>query len=393
MASFSTDSDFTRIATDDRNIQEISELIVTEFVENDLSEIFNVRTDVKGGQQLAVITPTEKKTLAYQDTATPTYGTPNVASRKFRWNLKGASFRDRIFYNSFKESWTKWLIGDQGNAISFDASQVFNFITEYVANAFYSDILRISLHGRGAGLSGGNALSTAAASVNKNAQGTNILRSADDIKYYNIIEYGLIETCKFWKRSTGAPYNELAGNFVDINLNANNRASGTGTGEQYNLPTNYSRELFDQLVYDSTINISPNVIIANGALVQNYERSLTKNNNLQSNEDRFISGATGINALGYNLVKLQQYDRQRRADFTRNYNSVTGTNKAHTDTAHFALWANKDNLELAINGQNALNNLRITFPDGADEYVYIKGDYEIDFKFTAPVAGGFRCAL
>ena len=379
MATFSSFTDFKRIASDERQIREVSELIVTEYLENDLSDIFTIRTDIKGRQDIATVTPTEKRTKIYSET--PVFGDPNINSIRQQFNPQPASYRDRVAYPKFSGAWTKWLVGDQGNSISFNATQVFDFLVSYLSRGFQSDIVRIALHGS-------KSLTSGTASQAKNAAKTNVLVNTGEIVNYNIIDVGLVETCKFWRNSTAAQYTALRSNFIDIDKNANTVATGTGDNQQYNLETNYARNLFDSLVYDGTINIEPNVIIANAALVQNYERSLTKNNALQSNEDRFISGATGQNVLGYPLVKLVRYDQQRRADFTRAY-----PGRSHTDTAHFALWANKDNLELAINAQSALNNLRITFPDGADEYVYIKGDYDIDFKFTAPIVGGFRCAL
>ena len=382
MASFTSLTDFTKIATDERNIRELGELIVVEYLENDLNQIFNVKTGIKGRQQIATVTPGEKYTTKY--TKNPTFREDDIVKAVTQvWNPQVAQYRRRIHFDDFKEQWTKWLIGDQGDATAFDSSQVLNFITEYIARGLYSDIVRIALHGR-------SNLTSPTGTPAKNANKTNILTRPADVQYYDLIDFGLIETFKFWQiesaKTADSQYKALAGNFISIDKNANNQVTGRGTNGQYNLAENYSRNLFDSLVYDSTIDIEPNVIIANNALVQNYERSLTKNNALQSNEDRFISGATGQNALGYNLVALRRYDQQRQ-------NDCTFGSTSHTDTAHFALWANKDNLELAVNAESALRNLTVTFPNAQDDYVYIKGNYEIDFKFTAPVAGGFRCAL
>lgn len=394
MANFTTRDKFVDIASDSRLIREVGELVVTEYVENQLSDIGTVETGIKGRQQISTVTPGEKYTTKYKKEPDFTDG-ENITSVDQTWNPQVAQFRRRIHFNDFINSWEKWLIGDQGNATAFDTTQVFNFITEYFAQGFYSDIVRIVVHGK-------SNLTSGTASQAKNAGRTNILGSANDVKFYDIIDYGIVETFKLWRYGTDAKYTALRENFVDIALNANTRASGVGgatgsatnpTGEQYNLPTNFARNLFDQLVYQGTINVTPNTIITNGALVRNLQRSLTKNDNLQSNEDRFISGQEVTQAYGSSVQELFRYDQHRRGDFTRNYNAVTGTNKAHTDTAHFALWYNRENLKIALNAESALSNLRITFPDASDDYVYVKGDYELDVKFILPVLGGFRCAL
>lgn len=404
MARFSSDSDFVNIATDERFVQALQEVDVLSYLEGRLEDYFTVVRDVRGRQEIATVTPSEKYTTKYQGDE-PTYNDIEVPFIKQVINPVDASLRYRQGYSKYRRKWQDWLVGDQGNSTSFVASQVFDFTVDEAVKAWFSDVMRAIVHGRGGGQSSGRVGATVSnnipsvpaltggTTVAKNANQGNILKDSSEVKYYDFPEFGLIESIKDWNRNRST--NGLANNFISLSKNGADQPTGRGTNGQYNLASDYAKNLIDELVLETDIDIDFNIILCNTALYNNYARSLASNNNLQSNEDRFLRGegrqnnSGALDALGYPLTRIKRYDAHREKDFTRTYPSSL----SHTDTPHFLLLADKNTLKVYLDPQAALNNLRVTFPDGEKEYVYIKGDYKVDFKFTAPVAGGFRCAI
>lgn len=392
---------FRQIATDQRFIEEISELILTEYQGGMLNDYFNVVTGIKGQQDIVTIIPTEYISHSPAATDPSTNRTFTPADTNFikqTWDPRRIQISRTLSWEQFSKTFSQWLIGNSEDPTTPSAGDVVNFIVNETVKGMVQDTIRICLFG-------GSALSSGAATSAKNGAGTNVLTDATKVKEFNQIAYGLIETAKHWRRNEPA----LKDNFINIDKNqtgaiTNNVPgtlvpSGILNNEQYNLSATYARDIFRQLVRPSYLDIEPDILLCSSSLYYNYTEYLEGNGvttRLQSDQERETGGSAyrGNNQFrGVPIQEIKRYDTWRAKNFTRNYNAITTANKSHTDTAHFALYARKDNLQVGIASTESVDNLRIVHPDAENDLIYIKGDYYLDFKFVSPLEKSFRVAL
>lgn len=373
MSDLSILNKFIELADSNRNISEISDINQRKFLTGDLSDYVTIRPRVKGNQQIAIATPPEFLTQKLGSVRTYTDATeiPTVSQR---WSPEAQGINKRFTPRQLLDTFEIWEFGEAGNLLADEGARVIQFIADYTVDGARQDTKRILYHA-GEALTGGT---TAA----KNTEATNVLSDAAQVPRYNQFSRGIVETFKHWYKTSSYG---LSNNFVEFTKNNNNIAYGTNSNQQYGVTGEEVLELLQDLVKDGNKGITGDTIYLSETLYDAY---------MEYKETRVLESSIRAQERGAvpvfrrkPIVKIQVYDNYRTRFFRRTYPGSLN----HVDVPHFALYCRKADLLLGVDSAESLTNIRIERPGGSDDNFYIKGEYLIDFKFAAPIDGGFKC--
>lgn len=349
-------SDFTDLATSDRYITDLKEIVKNDVFQQDTSEFFTIVPGVKGGQQVAAMKGFEYVTVASQGCG-GTGISPQFPAFSQKWNPKMAEVRIKYCYTDFENSFTQWGLNNGYKRKDLTGTELALFIEDLTVKAMKADLLRLVLMG------------------DKDIAAQDILTDeAGKTKYYDIIDKGLLPTLQYLKTLP-----EFSGNFVALDKN-----TGALT-DQLNLPATYALDLYENIL-DDVYDFDGDILLTSNRLFKNYQKWVKRANGygIQSNVDLTQKGITDPMVDGESLKPIVQYDRWRRTDF------VTGATP-HIHLPHFALYAKKGDLQVGVDDAASLEDITLEYIGGEDESFYIKANYLVDFKMTNPYA--FRAAI
>ncbi|MHC0442314.1 hypothetical protein [Flavobacterium sp. 3-210] len=349
-------SDFTDLATSDRYITDLKEIVKNDVFQQDTSEFFTIVPGVKGGQQVAAMKGFEYVTKASAGCG-GTGISPQFPAFSQKWNPRMAEVRIKYCYTDFENSFTQWGLNNGYKRKDLTGTELALFIEDLTVKAMRADLLRIVLMG------------------DKDIAAQDILTDeAGKSQFYDIIDKGLLPTLQYLKTLP-----EFAGNFVALDKN-----TGAMT-DQLNLPATYALDLYES-VLDDVYDFDGNIFLTSNRLFKNYQKWVKRANGygVQGNIDSTLKGVTDPMIDGETLKPIVQYDRWRRNDF------VTGATP-HIHLPHFAMFTKKEDLQVGVDDAASLEDITLEYIGGEDESFYIKANYLVDFKMTNPYA--FRAAI
>jgi hypothetical protein len=349
-------SDFTGLATSDRYITDLKEIVKNDVFQQETSEFFTIVPGIKGGQQVAAMKGFEYVTKASAECGGAGIS-PDFPAFSQKWNPKLAEVKIEYCYSKFEGAFTQWALNNGYKRKDLTGTEMALFIEDLVVKAMKADLLRIALMG------------------DKDIASQDILTDeAGKAQFYDIIDKGLLPTLQYLKTLP-----EFAGNFVALDKN-----TGAMT-DQLNLPATYALDLYES-VLDDVYDFDGDSLLTSNRLFKNYQKWVKRANGfgIQSNVDLTQKGITDPMVDGESLKPIVQYDRWRKNDF------VTGA-PAHIHLPHFALFTRKEYLQIGVDDAASLEDITLEYIGGKDETFYIKANYLVDFKMTNPYA--FRAAI
>lgn len=349
-------ADFTDLATSDRFIQDLKEIVKNDVFQQDTSEFFTIVPGIKGGKQVAAMKNFEYVTVASQGCGGVGIS-PKFPAFSQKWNPKLAEVRIKYCFTEFEDSFVQWGLNNGYARKDLTGTELAVFIEDMVIKAMKADLLRIVLMG------------------DKDIAAQDILSDeAGKVKFYDIFDKGLLPTLQYLKTLP-----EFTGNFVPLDKN-----TGAMT-DQLNLSATYALDLYEN-VLDDVYDFDGDILLSSNRLFKNYAKWVKRANGygLQSNVDLTQKGVTDPMVDNEKIVPIVQYDRWRKADF------VTGTTP-HMHLPHFALYAKKGDLQVGVDDAASLEDITLEYIGGDDESFYIKANYMVDFKMTNPYE--FRAAI
>jgi hypothetical protein len=202
-----------------------------------------------------------------------------------------------------------------------------------------------------------------------------ILKDANKAAYYSIVKKGLIPTLQAMKAN---------GNFDDQFVTLSKNSAGT-RAEQLALEADYALNLYEDLT--DMVFFESDQILTSQTLYKNYKNYLRKGTSsdhpaLESSKQEIQNGLDSLRFDGESLTPVKFHDKKRKEDFTKD----NGAGGEVTHLPHFAVNTDKNNLVIGVDDIAALTDLRLEYPGGDDEYFYIKGNYQVDFKIPNPKA-------
>ncbi|WP_379964012.1 hypothetical protein [Epilithonimonas sp. UC225_85] len=346
-------SAFQQLATDKRAIQSVKDIAVKKYTTPTVDDIFTVIPNIKGGQQVAAMKGIEYVTTK-EDGCGGTSLNPTFPALSQEWNPRRAKIKIKMCYTDFEQYFTQWGLGNGYDVHNLEESDFFDFIVDLTTDAMRKDTTRIVLLG------------------DKDIATQNILNDANKVKFYDIIDKGLISTLQYFKTIP-----ELSDNFVSISQNSAASAA---------LQMTFGEADAFNLFYDLTeeADFDGNQLLSSGKLAANYKKYL-RAWQLESSKEQIQKGMPDLIVNGERLAIVKDYDRWRKNDFK----AVASPNL--TQLPHFALFSAKESLQVGVDSAQALEDLRFEYVGGDDEHIYIKGNYMIDFKMVNPY--DFRAAL
>jgi hypothetical protein len=349
-------SDFTGLATSDRFITDLAEIVKNDVFQQNTSDLFTIVPGIKGGKQVAAM-----KGFEYVTKASAGCGgagiSPSFPAFSQKWNPKLAEVRIKYCYTEFEDSFTQWGLQNGYKRKDLTGTEMALFIEDLVSKAMKADLLRIVLMG------------------DKDIAAQDILTDeAGKVQFYDVIDKGLLPTLQYLKTLP-----EFAGNFVALDKN-----TGAMT-DQLNLTTTYALDLYESLL-DDVYDFEGDTFLTSNRLFKNYQKWVKRANGygVQGNIDATQKGVTDPIVDGESLTPIVQYDRWRKTDF------VTG-GTPHIHLPHFALFTKKEHLQVGVDDAASLEDITLEYIGGDDESFYIKANYMVDFKMTNPYA--FRAAI
>lgn len=340
-------TDFTAIANDDRNIEGVRDIVMSSLHTGELTDIFSIVPNIKGGQQIAAAGHLEYITRADAGCAN-TQLNPDIPAIDQRWDPKRLYVGLKWCHSEFEDTFARWGLANGYDVKDLGQSEMILFLTEMIENAMKADINRIAL-------------------MSYSTMGDDDILSdeAGKLTSYNMLKRGLIPTLQYFSGISA-----LSDNFVNLvkNEGANDTANLT-------LDADYARSIYKQIT--DTVDFDANMIISSHTLFQNYKDEMTSPTvfALQSTKDEIMKGMSGMSYDNVPIYDAKLYDKYRKRDFTV---------ASKRDTPHFALYTNKENLLLGVDSENALTNLRFEYVGGSDEHFYVKANYSLDFKVANP---------
>ncbi|WP_228853246.1 hypothetical protein [Aegicerativicinus sediminis] len=340
---------FQLLATDERFIQDTREIIVNKLFHQETNEFFNIVPGIKGGQQVAAM-----KGFEYVTTKSAGCGgagiSPDFPAFSQFWNPQLQEVKLNYCYDDFMGQFTQWALANGHDIKNLGETELAMFIQDLVVEAMKLDLLRIVLLG------------------DEDMDAQDILTDeATYLKYYTTISKGLIPTLQYL-----ATLPEFADQFIDLPQN-----DAVTQAAQYTFAAedglNIYEEVLDQYDFDGDILLSSN------RLFKNYQKWVKRANGygLQSNVDLTMKGTGDLMIDGQMLKPIVNYDRWKAKDFL-----VGGA----VHLPHFALHTRKEFLQVGVDSEAALTDLRFEYIGGADETFWIKGNYMLDFKHVNPYA-------
>ena len=340
-------STFKDLATDERAIRDVREIVISRVLSENLRDYFTVVPGIKGGQQVAAMRGIEKITTLDQG-CTPTFKTPEIPAITQTWEPSRAAVRIKYCHTEFEAKFTQWALGNGYDVKNLQEADFFNFLIDFIAEGMERDILRLALMG----------------DVDIAAQG--ILTNPADATAYDIVKKGLLPTLQYFQTIP-----ELADNFVELTKNA-------GT-DQFTLDADYARGIYENIT--DTMDFDGDRVLSSYALYKNYENYF-KNYLLESSKMAIQTGIPSLSVDGSQIATIRNYDRWRKNDFLV---------ADHIHLPHFALNTRKEYLQIGVDSEAALSDLRFEYIGGSDENFYIKANYMMDFKMTNPYE--FKAAI
>lgn len=340
---------FTELNTDDRLIEQTSEIIKSKVLYEEASELFTIVPGIKGGQQVAAAKTPEYITRASQGCGGNALN-PDMPAISQKWNPKLAEIKIKYCYTDFMGFFTQWGLKNGYAIKDLGDTEFMKFIYDFVGEAIKADMLRIALL------------------ADEDISTAGVLLDASKAEFYNIIPKGLIPTLQYFT-TVGA----LEDNFIELSANAQ--------GDPYNLASGYAKDLFRQLTRD--IAFSQGQILTNGKLYQNYEDYFEDlaGVGVETSIARIQNGQGRLSRSGAPIVHTQGYDRWNINDF----------DPLQVAQAHFAIHTEKTNLQIGVDDVRSLEDLTFEYIGGDDEHFYIKANYMMDFKIPNPF--DFKAAI
>lgn len=342
-------SAFTAIANDDRNVQDVQELIISEIKSPEVDDIFTIVPNIKGGQQVAAVGALEYITKADAGCGNGITNDPDIPAIHQTWDPKRQSIKLSWCYSDFEAAFTQWALAN-----GYDSKDISNstalteFLVAVVSQGIRLDRRRIALMSY-ATIGDDDILTNEGA------------RLAD----YNTITRGLIPTLQYFS-TIGA----LSENFVNVVKN-----EGANDTANLALDSDYAQTIYDSLVDSDTF--SPEIIISSHTLFKNYKDLLRLGTQfpVEAAMNMMQQGSMGLTYDGVPIHDEMMYDKYRKRDF------VVASKR---DTPHFALATVQGNLQIGVDSADALTDLRLEYVGGSDEKFYIKANYMMDFKVADP---------
>lgn len=342
-------SAFQLLATDERFIQDTKEIIKNDLFHQPTNDFFTIVPGIKGGQQVAAM-----KGFEYITTKSAGCGgdgiSPDFPAFSQFWNPTLQEVKLNYCYDDFMGQFTQWSLANGHDIKDLGQTELAMFIQDLTTKAMELDLLRIVLLGD---------TDIATQSV--------LTDDAAYAKYYNTIDKGLIPTLQYL-----ATLPEFSDNFIDLAQNdeatvaLQNTFASTDALEIF-------EEVSDQYDFDSDILLSSN------RLFKNYAKWVKRANGfgVQSNIDDTIKGVKQAMIDGNNITPIVNYDRWKQKDFVQ---------AGAVHIPHFALNTRKEFLQVGVDSEAALSDLRFEYIGGKDETFWIKANYMLDFKMVNPYA-------
>jgi len=345
---------FTELNTDDRLIEQTSEIIKSKVLFEEASELFTIVPGIKGGQQVAAAKTPEYITRASQGCGGNALN-PDMPAISQKWNPKLAEIKIKYCYTDFMGFFTQWGLKNGYAIKDLGETEFMKFIYDFVSEAIKADMLRIALL------------------ANEDIATAGYLIDSAKNEFYDIIPKGLIPTLQYFT-TVGA----LSDNFVPLSANVQ--------ADPYNLSAEYSKDLFRQLTRD--VAFDQGQILCNGKLYQNYEDYFEDlaGAGIETSVNRILNGQGRLSRAGAPIVYTQGFDRWRKNDIE----AVTG-DPGVGEPVHFAIHTDKTNLQIGVDDLRSLEDMTFEYIGGDDEHFYIKANYMMDFKIPNPF--DFKAAI
>ncbi len=336
---------FTDIASDERFIRDIKEVVVNKVLYENTSDFFVIVPGVKGGQQVAAMRGIEyitRKSTGCGGAAL----TPDFPALSQKWEPQLAEVKLKFCYTDFMQKFTQWGLANGYNIKNLEEAEFFLFIQDLIVEAMKLDMQRLVLFS------------------DENIATQNILSDSSKAEFYDIVKKGLMPTLQYLKTIP-----ELADNFVDIPQN-------TVANPYSALKAGISMEIMDKVT--NTFDFDGDLLLMNASMYKNYSTSLKGfiMQGLESSKTEIQKGIPSLQYDGNTLVPVRNYDRWRKKDFSKPDGTI--------HLPHFMLFSRKEYLQVGIDDAAALDNLTMEYIGGDDEHFYIKGNYMLDFKIVNP---------
>jgi hypothetical protein len=334
------------VADDTRNISAIKDVVKEELFTDELNKHFTVVPNIKGKKQIVVARPF-KHVISKEEGCNNTFITVSNDFIKQEWDPREIRVGIKMCYSEIKESFEQWMWKNGYEAKDLTGTEYLDFVSDFVKKAIARDIYALVLFG------------------NENID-TNILTDANFAPFYNLIDKGLMPTLQYFKTMPA-----FAKNFVDLTENA-----GADYAAQNNLSESFAKNLFFKLVQQA-YNVPENAsLLSSDSLFMNYANMFTTKE-LESERQNIKQGISTLGVWGKKLESVKTYDITRFEDFNSG---------ARLHIPHFALFAERSNLQIGVDKESSLEDLTFEYVGGSDENFYIKGRMMLDFKIPNPTA-------
>jgi hypothetical protein len=344
-------SSFLELADDKRYIQELREVVMNDTFYQPTENMFTIVPGIKGGQQVAAMQGfeyvTKKSAGCGGNGVSPTF----PAFSQF-WNPTLQEVKIKYCYADFESAFTQWGLNNGYARKDLTGTELGVFLQDMVTKAMALDLQRIVLM------------------ADKDIAAQNILTDeTTKVQFYNTIDKGLIPTLAYLKTLP-----EFADAFVALSKNTGAMTS------QLSLDADYAVNLYES-VTDDVYDFDPDLFLTSNRLFKNYTKWIKRNNGygLQSNIDLTQKGVKDANVDGEKLMPVVHYDRWKKADF------VTGTTPT-IHLPHFALLTRKEYLQVGVDDEASLRDIKLEYIGGDKEEFWIKANFLLDFKMTNPYA-------
>lgn len=348
-------SDFRLLATDERFIQDTKEIIKNDLFYEDTSNFMTIVPGIKGGQQVAAM-----KGFEYVTKASAGCGgdgiSPEFPAFSQTWNPKLQEVKLSYCYDDFLGHYTQWALANGYAIKDLGQTEMAMFIQDLVVKAMRLDLQRMTL------LSDQDILT----------QGV-LTDDAAKGQFYNTIDKGLIPTLQYLRT---LPEFEEA--FSDIEQNAE-----TTTAAQMSFESEDAVNIYEDLILEA-YDFDGNHLLSSNKLALSYDKWLRRGNGygVERNIDSTTNGVQAAKVSGYPVTPIKNYDRWKKNDFTQG---------GAVHLPHFAFFGRKEDLQIGVDSDSALEDLTFEYIGGKEETFWIKGNYMLDFKMVNPYA--MRVAL
>ena len=350
--AFSALSAIKNARNDQRFIDSVADVVRSRTFTDNLSDCYTLVPNIKGRQQLVVARDFEKITKA-EEGCTITPDTKDISGYQTEWDPKRVEIVCRMCYKDVDQTFQQWGLANGYDVHNLEEADFFNWFVSFISDAMAKDLNRLVLMG----------------DADVTAQGA--LKVAGDSDYYEIINKGLIPRLE--EIQAGGLFNDR---FVTI---PQNEAPGAQNVWADGDIRNILCDVVDASVNDIT---DGHKFLMNWKMKRAYQKEMYLNPNLfelEGTRAAISNGTPQLNYEGFAIRDVREYDRHRAADF----NGIFGGALAgDTHKPHFALFTPQSNLLVGVDSEAALSDLRIEYPGGADEYIYIKGNYMLDVQIA-----------